>query len=315
MAESRLPVMRLTGRLAPSAGGPAWLGTWVLISAALHIGFVLGLWALPYAPARRASYPVYTVDLVGGEKLGGTNLGAPPALLAKAKTKSLEEASSASAQAQQKRESKSAEKFEKAVSKEKIKTTEKARETKEGIAFKTAKKEKPPETKKEDAEPSGPGKELSAQMREKLLQAALERVRERAQPPPPSKGVGGGQTVPSSGSGEGPGAASLGSGGTGGGIVREFEFVSYYNRMRQTIKQNWTWGGKRTDLIVTVRFGIREGGEIVGLRVTSASGDPSYDQAVIRAVTRSSPLPPPPENYRKDFMDVELEFHPKDLRS
>ncbi|MGH7829264.1 MAG: TonB C-terminal domain-containing protein, partial [Candidatus Binatia bacterium] len=43
------------------------------------------------------------------------------------------------------------------------------------------------------------------------------------------------------------------------------------------------------------------------------SGDASYDDSVVRALKRASPLPPPPESYRKDFMDVELTFQPKDL--
>ncbi|TMA12671.1 MAG: TonB C-terminal domain-containing protein [Deltaproteobacteria bacterium] len=67
------------------------------------------------------------------------------------------------------------------------------------------------------------------------------------------------------------------------------------------------------DLEVTVRFGIQENGEITGLKIVKRSGDPSYDDSVFRAVSKANPLPPPPESYRKDFMDVELTFRPKDL--
>ncbi len=317
MAEGRrYPGVNLPGRPVLSVGEETWLWGWVLFSAVLHVGFVFGFWALPYAPARRPSYPVYTVDLVGGEKIGGPNLNTQPVLEAKAKSKSLEEKPPASAQKKQNQELKTVEKLEKSVKKEKVKPSEKALETKEGITFRTSKKEKPTaDSKKEAAEASQAGKELPAQVREKLLQAALDRLKERNQPPPSSKGVGGGQAAPSSGPGEGQGAASLGSGGTGGGIVKGIEFVNYYNRMRQLIKQRWTWGGKKADLEMTVRFGIQENGEIVGIRVTRASGDLSYDETVIRAVTRANPLPPPPESYRKDFMDVELTFRPEDLRS
>ena len=308
MAEGRrYPGVNLPGRPVLSVGEETWLWGWVLFSAVLHVGFVFGLWALPYAPARRPSYPVYTVDLVGGEKIGGPNLNTQPVLEAKAKSRSLEKEPPASAQKKQKQELKTVGKIENSVKKEKVKTAEKAVETKEGITLRGS--------KKEAAEASQAGKELPAQVREKLLQAALDRLKERNQPPPSSKGVGGGQAAPSSGPGEGQGAASLGSGGTGGGVVKGIEFVNYYNRMRQEIKQRWTWGGKKADLEMTVRFGIQENGEIVGIRVTRASGDPSYDETVIRAVTRANPLPPPPENYRKDFMDVELTFRPEDLRS
>jgi TonB family protein len=83
--------------------------------------------------------------------------------------------------------------------------------------------------------------------------------------------------------------------------------------MRSVIRERWTWVGKRSDLEVKVRFGIQENGEIVGLKVVQRSGDGSYDDSVVRALRRASPLPPPPESYRKDFMDVELTFQPKDL--
>jgi len=46
--------------------------------------------------------------------------------------------------------------------------------------------------------------------------------------------------------------------------------------------------GKNTELEVTVRFGIQENGEIVSLRIVEASGDPSYDDSVIRAVRKAS---------------------------
>jgi colicin import membrane protein len=143
-------------------------------------------------------------------------------------------------------------------------------------------------------------------VRQKLIQAAIERVKQRAEA---TQKVEEGE-----GPGSGPGAVASGQGGSGGGIVKGVEFLVYRNRMLQLIKEHWTWVGKRTDLEVTVRFGIKENGEIVGLRLVQPSGDLSYDDSVLRAVRTANPLPPPPENYRKDFMDVQLIFRPKDLR-
>ena len=71
--------------------------------------------------------------------------------------------------------------------------------------------------------------------------------------------------------------------------------------------------GQRSNLRVVVHFGIKENGEIVGLKIVQPSGDPSYDESVLRAVKKSSPLAAPPESYRKDFADVELTVRPKDL--
>ncbi len=118
----------------------------------------------------------------------------------------------------------------------------------------------------------------------------------------------------SAGSGEGEGAAGLGPGGRGGpGVVKGMDFLIYQNRMLGTIKDNWAWVGQRSNLKVVVHFGIKDTGEIVGLKIVQPSGDPSYDESVLRAVKKSSPLPAPPESYRKDFADVELTFRPRDL--
>ena len=57
----------------------------------------------------------------------------------------------------------------------------------------------------------------------------------------------------------------------------------------------------------------RAAGEISGLKIVQPSGDASYDESVLRAVKKSSPLSAPPENYRRDFADVELAFRPQDL--
>ena len=246
---------------------------------------------MPHMPARRSpSYPVYTVDLVGGEKLGGTNLGSvveplPPAKKSNEKAKAEPAARIEPA------------KKEKA----KVKVAESPDLMREETALKQSKKEAKTEPRAEAG--------LPGQVREKLIQSALDRVRDRAEgAQKKQKGDG-----ISSGPGEGEGAAAIGPGGQGGGIAKGVDFIIYYNRMRYVIRERWTWVGKRSDLEVTVHFGIRDNGEIVGVKVVQGSGDPSYDDSVFRAIHRASPLPPPPENYRKDFMDVELTFRPKDL--
>jgi len=62
-----------------------------------------------------------------------------------------------------------------------------------------------------------------------------------------------------------------------------------------------------------VRCNIKDNAEIVGLKLVQPSGNASYDESVLRAVKKSSPLPIPPEELRKDFSEVELAFRPEDL--
>ncbi|HWH78684.1 MAG TPA: cell envelope integrity protein TolA, partial [Candidatus Binatus sp.] len=147
-------------------------------------------------------------------------------------------------------------------------------------------------------------------VRERLIQSAADRARARNESSQKSAKA----EALSSGNGEGEGAAARGQGGRGGpGVVKGLDFIVYQNRMLETIKDNWSWVGQRSNLKVVVHFGIKENGEIVGLKVAQPSGDASYDESVLRAVKKSSPLAAPPEPYRKDFADVELTFRPRDL--
>jgi TonB family protein len=80
--------------------------------------------------------------------------------------------------------------------------------------------------------------------------------------------------------------------------------------MQATLKNNWAWAGPKRSLKALVHFGVKENGEIVGVKIIQSSGDPLYDESVMRAVRKSSPLTAPPENHRKDFADVEYSFQP-----
>jgi colicin import membrane protein len=174
--------------------------------------------------------------------------------------------------------------------------------TKETVRKETAKE------KKSEA------KETAASLdsvRERLIQSVVERAKNRTDSgQKASKGE-----VISSGIGEGEGAAALGKGGRGGGVVKGMDFIIYKNRMEDTIKRNWVWPGQRSNrkLGVTVRWSVQDNGEIVGLKIVQPSGDPAYDDSVVRAVRKSSPLPPVPEGLAKDFAEVEYTFRPEDL--
>jgi colicin import membrane protein len=280
------------------------LSKWLFFSFLFHGALILALFVVPFLPAQsRPSYPVYTVDLVGGEKIGRNNLGTelvPPSVPKAAPKKTAEEVPSPPAQ-ETKQETK----------KEKPKPLEKEAPLEEKVALKEATKKEPPK-KEPTKDTKGESKTDEAaldRVRERLIQSAVDRARSRTEGVQnPSRG-----DVISSGQGEGEGAAVLGPGGRGGGIVKGMEFIIYQNRMLSSIKDNWAWVGQKSNLKVVVHFSIKDNGEIIGLKIVQPSGDPSYDESVLRAVKKSSPLPPPPESSRKDFADVELTFRPKDL--
>jgi colicin import membrane protein len=276
----------------------------LVVSLFLHGALILSLFVVPFLPPdSRPSYPVYTVDLVGGERIGASNLGtelvASSAPKSAAVKKPVEETPPPVQETKQE------------TKKETPKTVEKEAPAQEKAILKEAppknlaKKEPAKDTKSE----SKTEEAALDRVRENLIQSAVDRLKNRTDAASkPSKG----EEI-SSGTGEGEGAAALGPGGRGGGVVKGMEFIIYQNRMLNSIKDNWAWVGQKSNLKVVVHFSIKENGEISGLKIVQPSGDPSYDESVLRAVKKSSPLPPPPESSRKDFADVELTFRPKDL--
>ena len=277
------------------------LSKWLAFSLLFHLGLIASLFLFPFLPTNRApSYPVYTVDLVGGEKIGATNLGTELASQAKALPEKAE-AEPAVPAPETKKETK----------KEKVKIVEKTPPPQEKVALKENVKKEPAkkELTKETKSESKSEEDSLDRVRERLLQSAVERAKNRTES---AQKTSKGEQI-SSGTGQGQGAASLGPGGVGGGLVKGIDFIKYQNQVLSTIKNNWVWVGQRGNLRVVVRFNIKDNGEIVGLKLVQPSGNASYDESVLRAVRKSSPLPVPPEEVRKDFSEVELAFRPEDL--
>ena len=243
------PTISLRERSFPLVGSEERLPRWLVISFLLHVVLIACLFVVPMLPSPSGPvHPVYVVDLIGGEKIGGTNLRTEltPPPKQTSKTPETEKApvipetkKEIKKESEVKPVEKKAPPEEKLVLKEKTKTEptkkEPVKETKE-------------ETKSESASADS--------VRERLLQSEVARVKARSESAQKSAK---GEAV-SSGPGEGDGAAALGVGGRGGpGIVKGIDFIIYRNRVLTIIRENWSWVGQRTDLKVTVHFGIKEG--------------------------------------------------------
>jgi TonB family protein len=305
------------------------LPKWILLSLAVHGILVALLLASPlWRSGGREPPPSYVVDLVGGERIGGKNLGTKLVAESKAKAAKPEPPPAKAPPAPEPVERKPA-KAEKVAKQEKTPKPEKIEKVKAKPAAEVAldkpktkvkpQEEKPPATtkteNKQTAENAEAEQDALEKVRERVIQAAIERARSRAAVAQASPAASPGKTDKgeplSAGNGEGIGAQSLGKGGVGGeGILKSVEYIRYINYMQATLKNNWAWAGPRRNLQALVRFGVKENGEIVGVKIIQSSGDPLYDESVIRAVKKSSPLAAPPENHRKDFADVEYSFQP-----
>lgn len=116
------------------------------------------------------------------------------------------------------------------------------------------------------------------------------------------------------GAGVGTGAIG-GVGGAGAaGTIRERLYVM---QVRDRIARNWTYpvtletvsGDPRA--VVTLQVGSN--GSVISYNISLKSANPRFDESVLKAVERSDPLPPPPEEYGKQ-VEITLNFNLSDLR-
>jgi colicin import membrane protein len=310
---SSSPTISLRDRSFSPLGSQERLGKWFVFSLLFHFLLIAAIFLSPMAPDSRQPMPVYVVDLVGGERIGATNLGTELAPIQKQPAKIQQNLPKEVPESK-----KEIKKKEEPQKEEKTKTKVERKAPEEKVALKEKTKPEPvkpesaKEARREVKEEAGSEAASADSVRERLIQSAVDRAKNRTEAAQKSAKA----EVLSAGSGEGDGAAGLGNGGRGSptGVVKGMDFIIYQNRMLATIKENWAWvGQQRSNLRVVVQFGIKENGEIVGLRIVQPSGDPSYDESVLRALKKSNPLPAPPENYRKDFADLEISFRPRDL--
>lgn len=180
------------------------------------------------------------------------------------------------------------------VSTVETKPTPRPKPTAQPTAKPTAKPEptKKPTTKKDQQTKKSDGETV-----DKRLQAGLQRYLGES----------------SDAGGKGFGAASVGGKGMGGGVQRPPEFFIYEKIVRSRIKEMWRWHDTRTQLITQVAFEIEPDGRVKNVRVVKSSGDGGFDDSVVRAVSKASPLPPPPVSvYEQYFKSVRITFDPRE---
>ncbi len=159
-------------------------------------------------------------------------------------------------------------------------------------------KPSPTPAKKADAKNDAKNKQKSdGEDTDKRLQAALQRYLGES----------------SDGGGKGFGAARVGGSGMGGGVVRPPEFFVYEKIVRSRIKEAWRWNNTAETLITVIAFEIEPDGVIKNVRLVKTSGDSAYDESVMRAAMKASPLPPPPKSvYEQYFKSVRITFDPRE---
>jgi TonB family protein len=127
-----------------------------------------------------------------------------------------------------------------------------------------------------------------------------ERVAHRIEAPPPASS----------------GARGAGGGGGAQGTVRlSPELRDYFRRLEERVRSSWILPGTlvrdAAKLEVELRIVIEKDGRVSGERIERGSGNLYFDDSVLRAIRKASPLPVPPEQLRggEDHYEVGFRFH------
>ncbi len=212
------------------------------------------------------------------------------------------------------RKKKEKELLEKKKKEEELKKKKELEQKKKKELEEKKKKEEEARKKAEDAKKKKAEEELARKKREERESAQAKKDRDKRISDLAreirSKKEYGGESVRAGGTGFG--GARIGGSGGGGGTLAPYAKVAYQNELQAHIKSGWRWMQKSSFLQAFVEVNIRPDGEVTSVRITQSSGNAHFDDSVIRAVKKASPVPPPPREFYSDFSSVNFEFNNKD---
>ena len=116
------------------------------------------------------------------------------------------------------------------------------------------------------------------------------------------------------------GAGGSGSGqGSGGGGPRTLEVIKIYQaEIQYQIQKNWAFppqlAGNNFDLETMLGIKILRNGEIEDIWFDKKSGNHNLDESAHKALMKSNPLPPLPDEYIGSSYKIGLRFGPKGLK-
>ncbi len=107
--------------------------------------------------------------------------------------------------------------------------------------------------------------------------------------------------------------------GTGGGIGGAAGVIDIYKaEIYYRIQQNWAYseqlGGSNSELMAVLVIKIMPRGEIIDIWFERKSGNRFLDESAYRAVQKSNPLPPIPQEYDRPYYEVGLRFETGGLK-
>lgn len=108
-----------------------------------------------------------------------------------------------------------------------------------------------------------------------------------------------------------------GGSGSGGARVQE-SILIYQAEIQYQIQKNWAFSqqlaGENTDVEAILAIKILRNGEIEDIWFDKKSGNVYLDDSAYKAVVKSNPLPPLPNDYMRPYYKIGLRFGPKGLK-
>ncbi|MGD0275721.1 MAG: energy transducer TonB [Syntrophales bacterium] len=97
---------------------------------------------------------------------------------------------------------------------------------------------------------------------------------------------------------------------------REQRMQSYYSQVWKRIKKKWTYPPgvvPPENLEAVVDLQVLRNGAVVNVKFERRSGNRYFDESVLRAIGKASPMPPLPDMPGDNSMDIGIRFHASDL--
>jgi TonB family protein len=94
---------------------------------------------------------------------------------------------------------------------------------------------------------------------------------------------------------------------------KEIEYSAYYDQVERAVRENWippqNMNFEEEPAIAIVSLTLLPDGRVLKSYIEETSGDPKFDQSVMRAILKSTPFPPPPIGLKQQSFDLGLRFH------
>jgi colicin import membrane protein len=94
---------------------------------------------------------------------------------------------------------------------------------------------------------------------------------------------------------------------------KEIKYSAYYDQVERAVRENWSppqnMDFEDDSEMTVVSLTLLPDGRVLKSYIEEPSGDPQFDQSVMRAILKSTPFPPPPIGMKQQSFELGLRFH------